>query len=68
MIPLTNQARQSFRQLSRQYPELVEWFRQWEESELKVLPDVEATRQQLVSGRCKVLAELNKLLREAPGF
>ena len=51
----------------RQYPILQEWIDNWRMHELEQLPNV-ATNTALAQGRCQVLSELHKLLRDAPSI
>ena len=50
-----------------QYPILKEWIDNWRMHELEQLPNV-ATNTALAQGRCQVLSELHKLLRDAPSI
>ena len=51
----------------RQYPILQEWIDNWRTHELEQLPNV-ATNTALAQGRCQVLNELHKFLRDAPSI
>lgn len=49
----------------RQYPELLDWLRDWRMHELEQLP-IAIQNPALSQGRCQVLGELYKLAKEAP--
>ena len=49
----------------RQYPELVEFFAAWRMHELEQLPSA-LNNAALMQGRCQVLGELYKLVKESP--
>ncbi len=51
--------------LVKQYPELLDWFENWNLQELKTLP-YSLNNPALQQGRCQVLGEITRLLREAP--
>ena len=53
--------------VSRSYPEIVRWLKEWRDHELKTLPSV-LQNTALAQGRCQVLSELHKLLRDAPSI
>jgi hypothetical protein len=51
--------------ISRQHPEFLEWLAGWRAHELEQLPHaIEHTA--LKQGRCQVLGELHKFVKEAP--
>lgn len=49
----------------RQYPELAEFFAAWRMHELEQLPSA-LNNAALMQGRCQVLGELHKLVKESP--
>jgi len=49
----------------RQYPELLDWIKEWRYHELEQLPSA-VNNPALLQGRCQVLAELYKFAKEAP--
>ena len=49
----------------RQYPVIAEWFGEWRMHELEQLPNV-AQNTTLAQGRCQVLTELLKFMKESP--
>jgi len=49
----------------RQYPELLDWLKEWRYHELEQLPQV-VNNAALMQGRCQVLGELYKLAKESP--
>ena len=49
----------------RQYPELLDWLKEWRYHELEQLPSA-VNNPALLQGRCQVLAELYKFAKEAP--
>jgi len=49
----------------RQYPELLEWLKEWRYHELEQLP-LAAGNVAFMQGRCHVLGELYKLAKESP--
>jgi hypothetical protein len=51
----------------RQYPELLDWLRDWRMHELEQLP-VAIQNPALSQGRCQVLGELYRLAKEAPSI
>lgn len=51
----------------RQYPELLDWLRDWRMHELEQLPHA-LQNPALSQGRCQVLGELYKLAKEAPSI
>lgn len=50
---------------ARQYPEVLEWLRDWRQHELEQLP-IAVNNPAPLQGRCQVLGELYKLVKEAP--
>ena len=50
--------------VSRSYPEIVQWLKEWRDHELKTLPSV-LQNTALAQGRCQVLSEIHRLL-ESP--
>jgi hypothetical protein len=50
---------------ARQYPEVLEWLRDWRSHELESLP-LAKDNLTVMQGRCQVLGELYKLVKEAP--
>lgn len=52
-------------QVSRQYPEILDWLGEWRIHELNALPNVVNNVAQ-AQGRCQVLKEVHDLLSKAP--
>lgn len=50
---------------ARQYPEIVDWLAQWRQRELEQLP-MALNNPAPMQGRCQVLGELYKLVKDAP--
>jgi hypothetical protein len=50
---------------SRQYPEILEYLESWRMRELEQLPSA-INNAALMQGRCQVLNELYKLVKESP--
>lgn len=51
--------------VARQYPDLVEWIETWRTHELENLPSA-LNNTAVLQGRCQVLGELVKFIKEAP--
>ena len=51
--------------VNKQYPEILEFIDTWRLHELETLPSV-INNVALQQGRCQVLGEISKLVREAP--
>ena len=51
--------------VSRSYPEIVGWLKEWRDHELKTLPSV-LQNTALAQGRCQVLSEITKLIEQSP--
>ena len=51
--------------VSRQYPEILEWFKEWRDHELQTLPSV-LQNTALAQGRCQVLSEITRLIEQSP--
>jgi hypothetical protein len=51
----------------RQYPELLDWIRDWRLHELEQLPNT-LNNTALSQGRCQVLGELYKFAKDAPAI
>ena len=49
----------------RQYPEVLEWLEVWSTEELSRLPNA-TQNTALAQGRCEILIELSKLVKESP--
>jgi hypothetical protein len=49
----------------RQYPELLDWLKEWRYHELEQLPSA-VNNAALMQGRCQVLGEIYKLAKESP--
>ena len=49
----------------RQYPELLDWLKDWRYYELEQLPSA-INNPALLQGRCQVLGELYRFAKEAP--
>ena len=50
---------------SRQYPEILKYLEDWRMRELEQLPNA-ISNAALMQGRCQVLGELYKLVKESP--
>ena len=50
---------------SRQYPEILKYLEDWRMRELEQLPNA-INNAALMQGRCQVLGELYKLVKESP--
>lgn len=51
--------------MARQYPEVMGWLESWRKHELENLP-LAVNNTAVMQGRCQVLGELYKLVKEAP--
>lgn len=51
--------------MARQYPEVMGWLESWRNHELENLP-LAINNTAVMQGRCQVLGELYKLVKEAP--
>ena len=51
--------------VSRQYPEILEWLKEWRDHELQPLPSV-LQNTALAQGRCQVLSEITRLIEQSP--
>ena len=51
--------------VAKQFPEIKEWLDNWRMHELETLPSV-TNNVTLQQGRCQVLGEIVKLIKEAP--
>ena len=51
--------------LARQHPQALDWLEGWLDHELKQLPNV-TQNVSLAQGRCQILIELSKLVKESP--
>ena len=49
----------------RQHPEVLEWLEGWRTEELSRLPNA-TQNTALAQGRCQILIELSKLVKESP--
>ena len=49
----------------RQHPEVLEWLEGWSTEELSRLPNA-TQNTALAQGRCQILLELSKLIKESP--
>jgi|TARA_B100000965_G_scaffold327861_2_gene290792 hypothetical protein len=56
---------QSLAAVSKQFPEILEFIEAWRLHELETLPSV-INNVALQQGRCQVLGEIVKLIKEAP--
>jgi len=56
---------QSMAAVSKQFPEILEFIEAWRLHELETLPSV-INNVALQQGRCQVLGEIVKLIKEAP--
>jgi hypothetical protein len=51
--------------VARQYPEVMSWLEQWRTHELDNLP-LAINNTAVMQGRCQVLGELYKLVKDSP--
>ena len=51
--------------VSRQYPAILEWLKEWRDHELQTLPSV-LQNTALAQGRCQVLSEITRLIEQSP--
>ena len=65
MIRPSLQATKSIAYVSKQFPEVLEWLEEWRDHELQKLPSV-LQNTALAQGRCQVLSEITKLVKESP--
>jgi hypothetical protein len=65
MIRPSPQVVKAFAVTVRQYPEVLEFLRDWRQHELEQLPFALANST-LSQGRCQVLGELYKFVQDAP--
>ncbi len=65
MIRPTPEVMKSIAIVSRQYPEVITWLKEWRQHELAKLPSV-MQNTALAQGRCQVLSEVVKLMKESP--
>ena len=65
MIRPDAKALHSLAVVNKQYPEILEFIDTWRLHELETLPSV-INNVALQQGRCQVLGELAKLIKEAP--
>jgi len=56
---------QSIATVYRQYPEVLEWLKEWRDHELQTLPSV-LQNTALAQGRCQVLSEITRLIEQSP--
>jgi|TARA_R100000995_G_C3466258_1_gene115848 hypothetical protein len=56
---------QSIAVVCRQYPEVLEWLKEWRDHELQTLPSV-LQNTALAQGRCQVLSEITRLIEQSP--
>lgn len=55
----------AFAVTARQYPEILEFLKEWRFHELEQLPHA-VNNAALMQGRCQVLGELYRLVKESP--
>ena len=53
--------------ISKQFPEFMTWVEQWRQHELEQLPNA-VNNPALSQGRCQVLGELYKFVKDAPAI
>ena len=53
--------------VERQHTDIVKWLEAWRKHELEQLPNV-TQNVALAQGRCQILAELVKLIKESPEY
>lgn len=67
MLKPDNRTMKSMQIIARQFPEFVDFLEAWKLNELETLPDV-VDNPGVAQGRCKVLKELTRTFKEAPGW
>ena len=53
--------------VERQHTDILKWLEAWRKHELEQLPNV-TQNEALAQGRCQILAELIKLIKESPEY
>ncbi len=53
--------------VERQHTDIVKWLEAWRKHELEQLPNV-TQNVALAQGRCQILGELVKLIKESPNY
>lgn len=53
--------------VERQHTDILEWLESWRKHELEQLPNV-ANNVSLAQGRCQILGELVRLIKESPDY
>lgn len=53
--------------MARQFPDVVLWLEEWEMHELRKLPQA-ANSTAIFQGRCQVLNEITKLIKDSPAL
>tara|TARA_R100000458_G_C8110210_1_gene133279 strand:+ start:192 stop:407 length:216 start_codon:yes stop_codon:yes gene_type:complete len=53
--------------VERQHTNILEWLEEWRKHELEQLPNV-TQNVALAQGRCQILGELIKLIKESPEY
>jgi hypothetical protein len=67
MIRPDPQIVQSLASIARQYPEVLQWLKDWQDQELQRLPNV-LNNVAVAQGRCQVLGEIVHLVSDAPAM
>jgi hypothetical protein len=67
MIRPEPQLLKSLAAVCRQYPDVLDWLRDWQMQELHRLPSV-LNHTAVAQGRCQVLSEIVDLISEAPAM
>ena len=65
MINPKPEAIKSLATVCRSYPEILDWLKEWRDHELSTLPSV-LQNTALAQGRCQVLSEVTKLIKQSP--
>ncbi len=66
MIKPDPQTLQILAQIARLHPTFVDWLGEWRQRELDNLPNVLTSHVGVAQGRCQVLTELYKVLKDSP--
>jgi len=67
MIRPSLQVVKSLAIVERQHTDILEWLESWRKHELEQLPSV-TQNVVLAQGRCQILNEIVKLIKESPGY
>ena len=66
MIKPDPQTLQTLAQIARLHPTFIDWLEGWRQRELDNLPNVLTSHVGVAQGRCQVLTELYKVLKDSP--